>query len=121
MKAISQATPKTCRFWTYIRGWVRIKIRPGQTLRHYRSSRHDEGWTSESNEWTLDETGEELQRTVVSDGRDCDGRLTQGCTQFAIAGQRDVYTEESGESYARPVWIDSKAWQRDSYAEAMGY
>jgi hypothetical protein len=86
-------------------------LHPGQTLLWHNFYRHDEGWSSESRQWALN--GGEISEEIISDGTDCDGRLTRYAT--FIARVEDI------DSRKRPDWTEQSASQRDYQAEAAGY
>lgn len=96
---------------------VLIKINAGQTLRHSFGSDCDEGWHSESNTWEFD--GETLVLRWETDGRDCDGRLTQygecHCPRRAVMAGNEV------EGVTFPAWERGEGGQCDEYAELMNY
>lgn len=97
---------------------VLIKIRKGQTLRHYHVCRTDEGWHSETNAWHFD--GNILVSKYMTDGRDCDGRLQQfGESSCRVENLRAGYAADNGIVY--PKWEQGELSQRDYSAEAMGY
>jgi hypothetical protein len=114
----------TLKFWQYINGSpVRLKLRPGQTLRHFRFSRDCEGWSSESNTWTAADDGS-LISTVLSDGRDCDGRLTRGGTYRSVRLYANADVESStwnDRQIFYPEWDEVSSSQRDEYAEMANY
>ena len=109
---------KNARFWVWWAGdAVKITLRPGRTLRASRSWRHEEGWSSESETWEY--FGDDILRESLTDGRDCDGRLSTECqcsvpiTKLADLGPFD--------GVMLPAWERESAGQRDYSAEAMGY
>lgn len=108
------------RFWTWINGQTtKVTLRPGQSLSHYQWERTDEGWSSEFHSWEY--TDNLIRRYCVSDGRDCDGRLTQ--EQVAECPVVDLASGYSDleERVRYPEWTEEGRSQRDEYAEAMGY
>ena len=108
------------RFWHFspVGDDVLIKIRKGQTLRHYYGTTTDEGWHSESNIWHFD--GNILVSEWMTDGRDCDGRLQQiGESSCPVENLRAGYVADNGIVY--PKWEQGESSQRDYSAEAMGY
>lgn len=111
------------RFWVWIHdGPVKLTLRPGQTLGHHRHSRTEEGWESETNIWEND--GGRLLLESITDGRDCDGRLTRhwAGSATALAGNPDAGgATHEGKPIAYPTWEKLAASQRDEYAEAAGY
>lgn len=109
------------------RAW--IKLRPGQRLSWDKHECHDEGWSYYAETWELSEDGRTLSRECLSDGTDCDGRLTRGA-DFKADATRESWRPNLSEikwtpagyvSTLQPDWIDAEAWQRDYAAEAMGY
>ena len=113
---------KNCRFWIFINDApARLTLKPGQSLSHYQGGPTDEGWSSTATTWELSDNGELLRCEHISDGSDCDGRLTRGCEQIASANPEHFtglyYTPE----LMRPDWRDADDWQRDHTAEAANY
>ncbi len=113
-------TTPNARFWIYLNdSFTKITLRPGQTVSHYWAAKHDEGWSSEYQQWTHD--GSSVVREMTRDGRDCDGRL---CTD-----QRDQCPLEQLHSWPctlpnapmLPSWQDIETTQYDQFAEASGY
>ena len=112
---------KNVRFWEYINGaYVRITLQPGQSLSWYQGGPTDEGWSSQAEKWSLSDDGAFITRESVSDGCDCDGRLTRGYDVVASA-DRSTFVECYEFDGMRPDWQDVEGWQRDAYAEAAGY
>lgn len=126
---------RNARFWAYVNGSaVKLTLRPGQTLRWYRGWTHEEGWSSELLEWEYDADDAEVVRQVVTDGRDCDGRLTRVQTDYCPVGQLTGgnYPSVTGLGLSAmeiaawnevvwPNWQEASRCQRDEFAEAAGY
>lgn len=113
---------KNARFWEYHNGSpVKLTLKPGQTLSHWQGGATEEGWHSEATSWHLSSDGELLRREFTSDGADCDGRLTQGQDSLALSDPADFVPLYYSPELLRPDWRDAGGWQRDQYAEAMGY
>lgn len=120
---------KNARFWIYLNGGpVKLTLRPGQSLRWWQGGPCDEGWSSESETWTLDEDENVLRREWCNDGSDCDGRLTRYGECEANLDELFVVEpyfsdDEQGlwEGVKYPDWQRVSAGQRDQYAESMGY
>ena len=109
---------KTARFWVYHNGAVRIKLAAGQSITHYSGGPTDEGWHREVNTYSYD--GRDIVHEWISDGVDCDGRLTQGGESYChVHGLSSGYRDEDGITY--PDWQLSAERQRDYSAEAMNY
>jgi hypothetical protein len=111
---------ETVRFWDYVISEpILIKIKRGQTLRHSRGGPTDEGWHRSSHVWHFD--GEKVTCESVSDGADCDGRLTRySMSECPISKLRAGYVD-TVECIAFPAWEPVDESQRDYSAEAMGY
>ncbi len=112
---------QTARFWHFHRdGWVKLTIRGERELRFGYSSPTDEGWSSYG-ELLWIEAGAVLCE-MVSDGRDCDGRLTQTqivrCPIEKLASRKCDLDDAPG---LLPEWEKVSSRQRDEYAESMGY
>jgi hypothetical protein len=118
------------RFWVWENdGWIKITLKPGQTLRHFRGGETDEGY---SNEWqSYEYDGDE--GTVVSrysnESRDCDGRHVYYADSHCPISELQARPPEPADPewgteeipVPRPEWRKGSASQRDYYAEAMGY
>jgi hypothetical protein len=113
------------RFWVWHKGWVKLTLRPGQSISTYYSSRTDEGWASEEDEWEHD--GEAVVRHWSEDGVDCDGRLSRSGVAFCtLANLRAVdqfglFPEPDNWGIFRPEWEHRSSRQRDYAAEVAGY
>lgn len=108
------------RFWHFSTAGeaIMIRLKAGQVLRHYTACNTDEGWSSEKNEWEFD--GRTIVNRWVSDGRDCDGRLTRHGESYCSADKvRAGYVDEDGITF--PAWEQGASGQRDYSAEAMNY
>jgi hypothetical protein len=106
------------RFWLWENGgWVRIKIKAGQTLHWSRSQATDEGWSGVGLRLEFD--GEIVRRECVNDGRDCDGRLTEvseaECPVHLLAAWR------ADDGVMCPEWSDIGGSRYDEYAQAANY
>lgn len=115
------------RFWTWTNGGpVKLTLRPGQALTWHTSGPTDEGWKTETTTWSYDADEVVIGRRWETSERDCDGRLERGdaaiCPIHALADYLIPDPEFRDVRY--PAWQDDpegRAWQRDHYAEAMGY
>ena len=107
------------RFTDWISGAdVTITLRPGQRLAWHTGRRaHEEGWSSEARVYSFD--GSTVRCETITDGRDCDGRLTQTnvveCPLADLRARNDEYVT------AAPAWERVYSGQRDEYAELAGY
>lgn len=122
---------RNARFWVCINGSpVKITLKPGQSLSWGRASTHDEGWSSEAYCWEFD--GEFVHECFISDGRDCDGRLTNvndwRCPVAELHNGSfpglDYCTKLERDEWAGvqwPAWERTNASVYDEYAQAAGY
>ena len=137
---------KEHRFWVYSDGaYVRLKMKEGDSFERLSGGPHEEGYCWVAEQW--DHNGDHIAFTSASDSRDCDGRLYQvtelACSVdklSAVPTEADHYTckckgfdrheyldevsfVHRAECFrpARPDWEEEKSFQRDEYAEAMGY
>lgn len=126
--------PTNARFWVYINGdFVKLTMNPGDVLEHYSSEDTEEGWASEYDCWSYEDGV--IDREYVSDGRDCDGRLSHASQSYCRVGALKADESPKGptfltwetrgnppcDSHLRPLWIFGDSSQRDYSAEAMGY
>lgn len=117
--------PRTVRFWVMHPerlDWVRISLREGeQVTLGGRRRATDEGWTMSADTYTRD--GDAVFHEHVSDGRDCDGRLTHGWkNRWDLADGGRLRRPPIEGAPLTPCWeSDDDDWQRDEYAEAAGY
>lgn len=105
------------RFWIYYKNSpVKLTIRPQQTIEIFEGGATEEGY-----DWTVNvyhHTGDELLRESTREARDCDGPLTQHTDCICTPDKLHSH-EFDGVKY--PDWDRVKSWQRDIYAEQMGY
>ena len=101
------------RFRQWINGdWVTITLVPGSELNWGYGGADEEGWHSISHSWLLE--GGQINHSLVTDGCDCDGRLTN--YRMSMARIEDIAMPERD-----PVWLSCEETQRDHQAEAAGY
>lgn len=117
------------RFWTWTNGGpVKLTLRPGQSLTWHTHGPTDEGWSSETTTWAYDTDRLMVCQRWETAGTDCDGYLQRGgadmCPIHALADGNGCTDIVDGREVTYPAWDDDpdgRAWQRDHYAEAMGY
>jgi len=123
---------KNFRFWQWINdGYVKLTIKPGQTLRWQNWFRTEEGWGSHSLEFELSGDGAELSLVEIHAGSDCDGRHSEtwemlfdtvgGTWRTATALDYPDYPELQDPDVRMPMMVEKRKYQRDERAEAMGY
>lgn len=127
---------RTARFWTWINSdWVKISLKPEQSLSWGRSERTDEGWSAEGVTWEHDGTG--VCQESWTRGKDCDGVSGWSDESFCLLPcLRSVLSvdfsrwdkpaafclDEKGQPLFRPLWRDARGAEcYDQYAEAAGY
>lgn len=111
---------RNARFWVWWRqDWVKITLRPGETLCAGYGGQCDEGWSRFSEQWS--HTGLRVEREWVSEGQDCDGRSAQYGEDFAMLDELDAVGRGEFEEMLAPRWQDSQTSQRDEFAELAGY
>jgi hypothetical protein len=108
---------KNARFWWYCHDWVKITLKPGQTLHHFFSKPTDEGYTAEGVRWVYDDNHVHVE--TYNDGRDCDGRLERFSESFCPVDK--LMSVTYNEAPPLPDWEEAVHSQRDHAAEAMGY
>ena len=112
--------PRNARFWEYINGdYVKLTLRPGQSLSWSTGYRTEEGWHSEGAQWT--HTGDGVSCQSGTDGVDCDGRLSTHCDSFVPLDKLRERPDAEGLGILFPQWEKIDGGQRDYAAEAAGY
>ena len=107
------------KFWVWINDSpVKLKLRPGQSLRWHRAWDTDEGWSSTAEQWVYDADDGLIHRDCVDDGCDCDGRLTRSHS-LVTAPWQVADNEVDGIRY--PDWQIESADVYDQFAQAAGY
>lgn len=128
---------RTIRFWVYHwpkrdpwgpnaglyhdGGWVRLTLRPGESLNHYSAAPHEEGYSYHDETWR--HAGDRIDGESVCGGSDCDGPISHHwagyCPIERLAAHRpDILPPDVP---GTPDWETADRWQRDVYAEAAGY
>ena len=124
-KRPEQAGYDNARFWIYLKGWVKLTLRPGQMLNHVQSEPTDEGWKSQA--YTITHSGPRVVVISIWRGQDCDGRLDRYSTYYADLDSlraRLPYSDDIEKDTLKelvPEWTEASSSQRDYTAEAMGY
>ena len=109
--------PKQARFWVYLNGAVRIKLRAGQTIHHSHGGATDEGYSWEAASYSFD--GRQVTCEWSTDSRDCDGRMTR--SGFTVCKFADLGAGYCEDGISFPAWLHFDERQRDHAAEAAGY
>lgn len=99
--------------------WVKITLRPGQSLSMFAGHNHEEGFTCQAETYTLED--DIVRAELTTWGRDCDGRHESRDDSWChVVDLRDTYPDEYAPHY-RPTWNRGAFSQRDYTAEAAGY
>lgn len=114
------------RFWDFCNGgWVKITLKPHQTLSWENYSNTDEGFSFIRQNWIHND--DMVSYVEYSSGRDCDGPTEYTLIQRARMCDLKsvpVYDYRKGRGkclFHKPIWSTIKESQRDHFAEAMGY
>lgn len=108
------------RFWVWLNGgWVKLTLRPDQSLSwgHYRTT--DEGFESSSHEWSL--ITPYVIWEISTRSRDCDGLLDRDVTLRCHVNHLNDVESPDDPSRKLPDWDRASSSQRDHTAEAAGY
>ena len=121
-----QATSKrNARFWAFINcGWVKITLRPDQSLSWFSGGPTDEGYCYEVTTWELEDGV--LSEQWVQTARDCDGPSDTHYTCSCPVDRLSIIEPYAMEGtpalpFLTPDWVNESRGQRDHYAEAMNY
>ena len=111
---------KNARFWQWVNdGWVKLTLKPYQSLHHCVSGPCDEGWFREANLWH--HQGDRVVTELHSAGADCDGRHEYHYEGFCLLtdlGSRDA---DFADGIKGAPWTESSRVHYDQYAEMAGY
>lgn len=110
----------TARFWVWhVGAWVKLSLRPGESLCHTFSAQTDEGWRAESNTW-VNESGC-VRWTWHTYETDCDGPTERGGELVCKVEDLAKVPAWDDETIRRPEWDVEEKYSRDFAAEAAGY
>lgn len=134
---------KNARFWIWHNdGWVKLTLTPGESARFGTGGSHEEGYHCEDWCYEYDAEGQSVVCHSVAWGRDCDGpyrRFAKSYCPLTELKSRSMFEEcgrlfwcpfyemdlvmPSSSDYGIycPEWRKESSFQRDYYAEAMGY
>ena len=115
---------RNMRFRVFINGgWVKLTLRPGQSLSWGRSGPDEEGYSFESVTWEAIATG--VMRSSSSGGRDCDGYTEH--SQSSYCPEEALWAEVvPSEAFPEdpvycPRWEGKEEEVYDQYAQLDGY
>jgi hypothetical protein len=124
------------KIWIFWNGdYVKINLKHGQDFNIYSYQQTEEGFASESHTYYYDAPDGIIERAIHTDGRDCDGRLsnthndTCRIDQIHAGGFGRLFNSRAGYngdfvndySVKRPLWDCITRRQSDQYAEMAGY
>lgn len=98
-------------------GYVRLKLRAGETLHIGHRGPDEEGWSSRCEGWKVEDG--RIVNTVATDGVDCDGRLSTFTKYTCDVADRHAALNDFG--YLMPAWEMADSGQRDYNSEIAGY
>lgn len=114
------------RFWVLYRGgWVRLTLRPGQSVKLVEGGPTEEGWNWLLERYTHEGDGVALE--WAHEARDCDGQYDRYGKMFCLLGglaALDMHAAlkiEQNRGIFSPDWRKVYAGHRDHAAEAAGY
>lgn len=109
---------RNARFWlcSHHGDWVKLTLKPGQTLNWGSFSEDEEGWTRVSRAWIHE--GDQVRTLWLDEGIDCDGRVSDGGEMVCPLDSLAVLPIDG---VLVPDWDVEQRWQRDYAAEAMNY
>lgn len=107
------------RFWLWWnQSWVKITLRPGESVSMYTGAPTDEGYSCEAQVYSYDE--DVVEYAITTWGSDCDGRHEwHGNGHCHVSNLQANDADEHGP--ARPEWVKGHSRQYDQYAEMAGY
>lgn len=110
--------PKNARFWYFANEWVRLTLKPGQTLTYTSGGQTDEGY--DVTEWHFIYDGEYVAVEVSRDARDCDGRMQDFGEMECPVSQLATEWNDYGNVFV-PDWQRRDHYRLDHSAIAAGY
>ena len=101
---------RNARFWTFHRSaWVKLTLRPGQSLTARTFSRDDEGSSWEMDTWSHE--GDHVLLKWGGGGTDCDGRVSrtgEGVCALDALATVPAYLDNAGPIEARTLHFREK-------------
>jgi hypothetical protein len=113
-------TNMNARFWILGRNadHVKVTLKPFGMLNWGYSERTDEGWSSYRER--IEHQGDSIRLTTCSDGRDCDGRISDD--QVFVCQIADLQSQRYSPGAPKmPAWVRIHHSCRDEFAEMAGY
>lgn len=114
-------TPRDARFWTYLNGGlVKLTLHTGETLRWMQTRATEEGYSTTCETWEFD--GRIVYNACDSYDSDCDGPHESHADYLCHVNDLHAgYAIHAQPGSHYPSWVRTNAYQRDVYAESMGY
>ena len=117
---------KNVRFWDYVgyrNGYVKLTLKPGESIVHHGGGESDEGWAWWSNTYTYNEEEGIIELRMGANGSDCDGPYSSCQDMWCPIDRLDAREASEGpmKRPPSPKWERGEYFQRDYFAEAMGY
>lgn len=116
----SNGSARNLRFWVLISdSLVKLTLKPDQVLTWGKFSKDDEGWSAASETWT--HVGSGVVLDWRTDGRDCDGRVSETGSCFCPADRLAARVVDCAEPSV-PDWQPTiENLRRDYSAELANY
>lgn len=113
------------RFIVYHNGqFTKLTIKPGERLRFSSGGPTEEGYSYKYEEFYYPKDENKVYCTVHCESLDCDGPYQRTWTGYFHVDRE--FLDKSRDEYGNlnrhcPTWIKEDEYQRDVYAEMMGY
>lgn len=124
---------RNARFWVWENGgWIKLTLRPGETLVWMHGGPHEEGYSYTVESWRHNVEAQIITSVSTTSSRDCDGpHLDHRMCGVDILGLHARFPwngapKDSGivptpDGRGVPCWGKVARSQQDAYAEAMNY
>ena len=117
--------PPNARFWVWHKdAWVRITLRPGQTLEAHVFVRTPEGWVSEFSTWT--HRGRYVFWESAINGRNRRGNYVRNVCYYCLLNSlegRDMFSEmgvAENVGISAPDWMVERDWHQLELSQIGG-
>ena len=101
--------------------WTRVELKDGQSIQWRQHWPTEEGYSAIT--IYIERDGNYLSRTVISEGRDCDGYVSDMQESFADLNEGFKQHSYDGTVLATkiPIWVDTDSERYDAYAQLDNY
>lgn len=119
---------KNARFWHWSTGhsdgWVKLTLKPGQTLSWHKYSTDEEGYSFQTYTWHhyAGSDGQQIIREWSNGGRDCDGRIETTGSDACPLSKLTECQPVVGDDQPQPDWQESQPTEvNDQFARLSNY